>query len=340
MGQANKYWSGTQQARVFDDPKWVTAGWYRGSYSANRLRMLNGAFEIYFLLKKSIDACPDPDMRSLMTSELESAGDAGWGFGVCDLDDAFQHWLQAGPWTDNNTKSYMRANGIFGAQNPSIKGAQYCWGLATNMMDGGPTAAVNFFNALDSKLDDLSSAISSHNAEVANLANAINSKNGAKTRDALGTIASVAKKAKKLLFLAPKPNDTFLNDVYRGSPAGMLGGTSPNAHGSFTPFVDPKPGANRYSTTTVTGISAAGNFMTAVNDVDTFLKVHDGALRSGIFDNKTSTAFAALAVAVGKVPVLGSFYAEMVKQLPGFFASMKDLFEEHYRTIDRATRVN
>jgi hypothetical protein len=345
MSQTNRYWLGQQQAKISDTDGWVSAKWGKGDNAGNKLRMINGAFEIYFLLKRSIGQCADPALKELMTKELDDAATEGMGVGVCDLDDAFEHWLQAGPWRDNNEKTYMRVNGIFGTAKPAIKGAEFCWGLASNAMPG-PQAAVEFFNSLDGKMDDLSGAIRGHNSEVAQLVSAVSSKQSARTGDILHNVAKFANVAKKFLFLAPNPNDKFLTDVFTGSAATA----SPSSRaGYYTPFTDlnaPSPITGkasppvRESNLDVLGGKAALTFLQAILDVDTFLSVHKNALRTGIFDNRTSTAFAALTVALGKVPILGSFYAEIVKNLPGFFAGMQNLFEEHYRTIDRMTRVN
>jgi hypothetical protein len=320
----------------------------KGTVQPIEIRMLNGAFEIYFILKTSIGRCPDGNMKTEMTKELDDAGTAGFGFGVVDMDDAFQHWMKPGKWTDDTSlKTYMKVGGIFGGLTPSIAGAEFCWGLPSNSMPG-PPAAVNFFNSIDSKMADLSGAIREHNAEVANLAAAVNAKAGKKTGDALHTIAKIAKKAKKGLFLAPKPNDTFLQNVFTGSAQSVTGGGMPKTWGAYNPYVDLNPPGLtgsakppvRQSNLNVQGGVAAATFMQCILDVDTFLSVHKAALDSGIFDNKTSTEFAALAVALGKVPILGSFYAEIVKKLPGFFSAMKNMFEEHYKTIDRMTRAN
>ena len=332
MANQNKFWLGQQQA-IIPDLSWVAADWGRGDASANRLRMLNGAFELHFILRKSIENCPDATMRDLMTKELDDAGEAGWGIGVRDLDDAFEHWYGPGKWTDNNLKTYMKANGIFGAATPSVIGAQNCWGLATNAMPG-PEAATNYFNSLDSKMDELASVINSHNTEAVNLSNAINAKSGDRTEQALHAVAKHAKRAKKLMFLAPKPNDTFWVDVFTGSAKSAVGGVS--GPGSFSGFSDTKPNP----TTKVIGAVGAVTFMQAINDVDTFLSVHKSAMSTGIFDNQTSTAFAALAVACSRVPILGSFYAEVVKKLPSFFGAMNDMFKEHNRKIIRDTFVN
>jgi hypothetical protein len=327
VAELNEYWTGHKQANI-GNLSLVAAKWGSGAYSENRLRMINGAFEIYFLLKTSIGKCPDFDHRELMTDELDDAGTSGFGVGVKDLDDAFRHWKNGGTrWTDNNTTTYMKVGGIFGAGTPTIKGARFYWGQPTNAMDG-PEAAVNFFNALDSKMTKLSNAITGHNGELAGLATAVGSKHSAKTKDALGNIAKFASIAKKFLFLAPNANsrDGFFNSF-----------TDLNTPSLFTQKASP---AVREGNLDVTGGKAAGTFLSAISDLDKFLEVHDQALRTGIFDNKTSTAFAALTVALGKVPILGSFYAEIAKNIPGLIAGISELIQNHYRTIDRMTRVN
>jgi hypothetical protein len=346
MADMNKYWLGHYKAYVPDTMN--EAKWSRGESSANKRAMLNGAFETYYVLKRAIDDCPDAEMKTSMSVELSSAGTAGFysGTGVTSLDEAFQHWLKPGPWTDNNERTYMRAHGMFGAQNPAIVGTKYCWGLPTNSMPG-PEFAVHFFDSLDSKMADLSGSIRNHNAEVANLAAAINAKEAQKTKNALSSIAKIAKAASKLMFLAPKPNDSFLTDVITGGTGTAFGGTAGNASGSFTRSVDlnapsplsgspTRPGPGMNPSVTVVGAT----FLQTVMDIDTFLSVHSGMMKTGIFDNKTSTEFAVLAVALGKVPILGGFYAEVVKALPGFFAGMQNMFQEHYRNIDRQTRAN
>ena len=82
------------------------------------------------------------------------------------------------------------------------------------------------------------------------------------------------------MFLAPKMNEKY---AYYGNYTELKGSGS----------------------TSVIAAKGANTFLSAVDDVDKFLQVHDAALRTGIFDNRTSTAFAALTVALGKVPVLG-----------------------------------
>jgi hypothetical protein len=315
MAHGNKYWNATQQAYVPPDhvsqsaiKKWVS----KGGMAANSVRMLNGAFEIWYLLRDSIRDCEDGQQRSMMLTELEDAGDAGWGSGVQDLDDAFDHWLGPGDWTDDNWGNYTHTTGVFGNAKPAIQGATFCWGLSSNVMVG-PLFAVHFFNALDAKLGDLKSAMTGHNAAVAALAAAIKSKNGKQTSDNLHTIANYAGKAKKLLFLAPKMNDRY---AYYGNYVELRGGNS----------------------TGVLAASSTKTFLGALTDLDTFLSVHDQALRTGIFDNQTATAFAALTVALGYVPVLGGFYAEMVKNLPGFFANFAAMNEDYYKNLDRVVR--
>jgi hypothetical protein len=104
-------------------------------------------------------------------------------------------------------------------------------------------------------------------------------------------------------------------------------------------FRKPKPAGSQPSVGPA-GATAIISFTQAIIDIDAFLSVHEGSLRTGIFDNRASTEFALLAVVLSKVPILGGFYAQMVRSLPGFFIGMRDMFEEHYRNIDRMTQVN
>jgi hypothetical protein len=302
----NKYSMGHQQASI-SSLSWVDASWGKGDYCANKLRMLNGAFETFFLLMQTIQDCEDADHRSIMAAELADAGDSGWGSGVTDLDDAFTHWLGPGHWTDNNVGSYMRASGMFGTQKPAIAGlsSSCCWGLPTNIMPG-PLAAVNFFSALDGKMEKLQDAIRDHNEQVPLMAKAVANKNGSQVDKAFKGIAKAAKAAKPYLWI-------------------------PKAAG-----VVPKPSEGPG------GIAAQGGFIfvKVITDIDTFLNVHQQALQTGIFDNQTSTAFAALAVALGKIPVLGFFYKRIAQNIPGLIGCIKEEIEEHYRMIDRMTQVH
>jgi hypothetical protein len=306
---ANKYSMGHQQASI-NDLSWVDAKWGKGDNCANKLRMLNGAFETFFLIMKSIGDCEDDGHRGVMTAELKDAGDSGWGMGVTDLDDAFTHWLGPGHWTDNNVGSYMKAHGMFGAEHPAIAGASTscCWGLATNIMPG-PLAAVNFFKALDDKMDDLKDAIQDHDQQVPLLVKGMANKDSSAVDKAFRAIADAAKVAKKFLWLAPKPDPSTL----------ISGGTSVDS-------------------TVALAIQGGVTFVKTITDMDTFLTVHQQALRTGIFNNQQATAFAALTVALGKVPVLGFFYKQIGKNIPGLLAGINAEFEEHYRMIDKAVQ--
>lgn len=292
----NKYSEGHDEAKI-PNLSWVDADWGKGDNCINKLRMLNGAFETYFVLLQSIGQCEDAGQKSAMTSELQDAAENGWGFGVQDLDDAFTHWLAPGHWTDGNTASYMRVNGTFGTQNPAIAGVSTdcCWGLQTNIMPG-PAAAVNFFNALDDKMDTLNTAIQAHNDQVKKLADGVTNKDSSAVDKAFRVIADKAKIAKKFLWLAPKLDD---------GPA-------------------------------ATAIQGGKTFIKSITDIDTFLTVHKQALATGIFNNASATALAAFTVALGKVPVLGSFYKQMGKGIPGLISGVKDEMDEYYKKIDQA----
>ncbi len=300
----NKFSSGHDQARI-PDLSWVDADWGKGDNCANRLRMMNGAFETYFFLLSSIAECEDAGHRGVMTAELVDAAETGWRLsllpGVTDLDDAFNHWLQPGHWTDTNVGDYMKVNGSFGGQNPAMVGlsAACCWGLQTNIMPNAPLAAVNFFKALDDKMAILKGAIADHNEQVPQLVTAVTNKDESRVDKIFHTIADKAKIAKKFLWLAPTPDDS----------------------------------------TAALALKGGATFIKSIADIDTFLSVHQQALQTGIFDNKTSTVFAALTLALGKVPVLGSFYKQIGKNIPGLIAGINAEFEDYYRRIDRMTQV-
>jgi len=302
----NKYSMAHQQANI-PSLSWVDAGWGKGDNCANKLRMMNGAFETFFVLLQAIQDCEDDEHRNVMTAELTDAGDAGWGSGVTDLDDAFTHWLGPGHWTDNNVGSYMKAHGMFGGQNPAFAGLSpsCCWGLPTNIMPG-PLAAVNFFSALDDKMDKLQDAIQDHNEQLSLMAKAVASKNGSQVDKAFKAIAKAAKTAKPFLWI-------------------------PKAFG-IVPKASDGPG----------GIAVQGGitFVKAISDIDTFLNVQQQALQTGIFNNETSTAFAALTFALGKIPVLGFFYKKIGQNIPGLIGCINAEIEEHYRMIDRMTQVH
>ena len=80
-------------------------------------------------------------------------------------------------------------------------------------------------------------------------------------------------------------------------------------------------------------------FVKAISDIDTFLNVQQQQKQTGILTT-TSTAFAALTFALGKIPVLGFFYKKIGQNIPGLIGCINAEIEEHYRMIDRMTQVH
>lgn len=69
--------------------------------------LMNCAFELYYRAVQNINATSDSDLQSSMTEILEDCGTTGWGSGVSDLNEAFEHLVEYdGTWYDRNSKNY------------------------------------------------------------------------------------------------------------------------------------------------------------------------------------------------------------------------------------------
>jgi hypothetical protein len=139
---ANQYWLGTVQARLQEnhvDATWDAGTNFEKSPVAAKVNILNKAFEIYYDARTSIQKCPDQGVRQQMQSDLEDAATTGWGLGVSDLEEAFQHLCQnGGRWKDNNTARYY-----FRPDKPK------CFSV---YVEDAPAAATNFLFAVEDRL--------------------------------------------------------------------------------------------------------------------------------------------------------------------------------------------
>lgn len=176
----NKYSLGSEQA--FVSAAQMKARWNR---DARGLNFLNLAFETYYKASTSIDACPESDHKVEMRKTLDDCATAGFGLGVCDLDDAFQHLIKTGGnWTDENSKSYS------GKFQRLVGGP---------VMDG-PCAAANFLHCVEQKFKLLTEIITDFNEQSRKVAD---TSNWALIREALKNMKDNGNKAKKVLWLAP-----------------------------------------------------------------------------------------------------------------------------------------
>ena len=81
MGESNKYWTATDKAFI-PNLDWVSASWRTGDHCANKLDLINGAFEIYYLSRKSIDGnlwAVEALSRERPEGALHAAGPEGSG---------------------------------------------------------------------------------------------------------------------------------------------------------------------------------------------------------------------------------------------------------------------
>jgi hypothetical protein len=152
MGHANRYWTASAEASI--SRAQITAPWATGDHSQTKIEALNFSFHLFYDAKTSILQIRNGTERSSMLRELHNCAQRGWGMGVHDLDDAFEHLLaHNGQWTDNNTGRY------YGGESKVFR--------AANMVLEAPEAAVNFLNAVDELMNDVKSA-ASRNVDLVN----------------------------------------------------------------------------------------------------------------------------------------------------------------------------
>ena len=120
MGHTNMYWTVAREASI-TRPQ-ISADWAAGDYSQTKIECLNFAFHLFYDAKTSILECRNPTERSEMFHALNRCGQQGWGLGVHDMEDAFEHLIDhGGSWTDNNTANYQAAlQRQFGGTDDSI----------------------------------------------------------------------------------------------------------------------------------------------------------------------------------------------------------------------------
>ncbi len=98
----NEYSLGNRKARVrriAENPDW--ASWQ------NATELMNCAFELYYRAAQNISRTRNTQLQTRMTDLLEDCATEGWGGGVSDLDEAFQHLVKYdGEWYDRNPKAY------------------------------------------------------------------------------------------------------------------------------------------------------------------------------------------------------------------------------------------
>jgi hypothetical protein len=173
MASFISYWTGIDWAEItaerVDAPA-LKSGPGVGGHTIAGMQL---AFDFYYRGMKIIDAirAPEGDLphsvynavsraKKAAKDDLQDSARAGWGHGVNDLEEAFEHLAKnGGRWTDNNVRMY----GAGGSGSGAINGH----GVYTTAQ-----FAYNFFNSIDAKMKAAAEAAQEHMRAADKLAEA------------------------------------------------------------------------------------------------------------------------------------------------------------------------
>lgn len=167
----------------------VSADWGSGSHCATRLDLANTAFDIYYRAMRNIQAVQDPTHRSRMQDKLIAARQSGFGWGVNDLEEAFEHLADNnGTWSDDNTKTY------FGGRRKCI---------ARSLISQSPEAMVNFLNEVDDGMNEMSKVMEEFGEQAELIKRGQRRDDWATIGTALGRVKTGTELAKPWMWTAP-----------------------------------------------------------------------------------------------------------------------------------------
>ncbi len=195
---SNSYWKGIKQAKLTRSQ--ITASWAMQGvdHSETRINFVNRVFYIYYQSMANIRSFSDENHKRIMLKELEDAATTGWGTGIDDLEEAFEHLCKTnGLWTDDDTKNY------YGGPNKVFNRP-----LITDV----PTSIVNFADAVDSKMEKLSSVLEDYKKQVQDLEQSYHGKRWKNLGTALKAVKKGGEVVKPFLWFAP-PVETRLGQV-------------------------------------------------------------------------------------------------------------------------------
>ncbi len=295
--RANQYSNGSTLAELSQNQ--ITASCGRGEYCGARIQVINEAFRLYYRYRRAIEPLSRTNWNAYwaMWRELEDAGDTGWGIGVCDLDDAFDHLIRnGGRWTDENTKPY------WGLNLPSVYRQQ---------IFDAPMAAANFLTAVNGKLRRLANLLDRYR-NVAQRPGEVQGK--------LRELREIAEEAQTLAWILPEEGTP--EDLYDRLIEGL------DRLNQAVEVLETMGVGFRRSVQTVLTVS---DWLTRADEAArTFVSAREAGM-----DSRVAAAWAVLGQAVSYVPVLGGFYSEIVNQAPGLVAGFRRLVQDYTRRIDR-----
>lgn len=156
MATAKQYKSGAIQAKL--DTSTVTAQWGQPgvAHSLTAIGFCNKAFEIYYNSAQNIATLEDTKLRTAAWKKLRDCASEGWGIGVWDLNDAFDHLAEnGGVWKDEHLSNYY--GGPKRGYNAIVK---------------APRSIVNFMDAVDGGLSFLEKVYAHYAQQAKKIADA------------------------------------------------------------------------------------------------------------------------------------------------------------------------
>ncbi len=192
---SNPYWNGEVMAK-FDSGE-VRAEWGNGEHSGTSIAFCNRAFQIFFEARQNCMKLSDHMHAEEIRKVLEDCGRTGYGTGVSDMEEAFDHYAsKGGYWTDDDTTLY------FG-------GPERVFSSAIVM---APRSIVRFMNAVDEKGSRLLvRTIRDYQKLIQKLSDLLRGSAGAsaavkdfeKSIEVIGSLKSAAEHARPWLWTAP-----------------------------------------------------------------------------------------------------------------------------------------
>ena len=250
---SNDYWNGTRQASL--ERSQISASWAAPgvAYSGRSIALANRAFEIYYQSHQRISACDEANHRTQMLNSLHDAARSGWGRGIEDLEEAFEHLTRnGGRWTDSATSNY------YGGPQKVFQGA----------LTEGPVSCVNFLNAVDSKMTELKRILEQYRTQVQRISQAEQQDDWTTVGNVLTQVKDWGERAKPFLWWAPNA------ERHLGTTVTFAGALS-NIHSGLTTYTnsrgagfDPRTSAAIAALRTAVGwVPVLGDFYGAAIDM-------------------------------------------------------------------------
>lgn len=169
----------------------ISAGWGKNHQA---VRLANRAFEVHFRAMRYLNSIllmdPEQDAYDKLLKSIKTARIEGWGWGVDDLQDGFQHYADCFPkldWSDDTTEQYYvkKSYGMFDA---NVRGPKCC---------------VNFLDAIESQAKSSASSFVMMSSVMHEAKNASDGGDWESFRAASTEIQKLEAKIKPWMFLAP-----------------------------------------------------------------------------------------------------------------------------------------